>query len=81
MYEKGLNYQFSVEEKRRKKAVSTDFYPGEGYNPITNPIPIAYKNPNVLRAMGKRWSISEFLSIEYSVFLKIFIIIHCFLDK
>jgi hypothetical protein len=25
------------------------------YNPITNPIPFVYKNPNVLRMMAEMW--------------------------
>lgn len=54
VYGKGLESQVQINEQRRRKEVEDHFNPGENYNPITNPIPIRYKNPNVLRMLSQR---------------------------
>ncbi len=57
IYRQGLQAQYEKEQQersQRKRLFSEnkeEFNPR--YNPITNPIPFVYKNPNVLRMFGQ----------------------------
>ena len=54
IYGAGLESQVHLNEQRRKKVIEDHFKPGQAYNPITNPIPVVYKNPNVLRMLAQK---------------------------
>lgn len=54
IYGMGLESQVQQNELKRKKIVEDHFKPGQAYNPITNPIPVVYKNPNVLRMLAQK---------------------------
>ncbi len=50
----GLEVQRLAQEQRKKKEIAQHYKPGEAYNPITNPLPVVYKNPNVLRMLSQK---------------------------
>ena len=50
LYGAGLEVQYNREEEK-KKPVKEELPVIESYNPVTNPIPFVYKNPNVLRML------------------------------
>lgn len=52
MYGLGLGLQVNETEKKKKKEIDHHFINGPSYNPITNPIPIVYKNPNIKKMMA-----------------------------
>lgn len=53
LYSQGLSVQYQTEQSRRYSQERMALPSSNVYNPITNPIPFVYKNPNVLRMMAQ----------------------------
>lgn len=53
LYSQGLSVQLRKEQDRRYSQDRMAMGNSNVYNPITNPIPFVYKNPNVLRMMAQ----------------------------
>jgi hypothetical protein len=54
LYSQGLELQLRKEQEKRHAATQEkmSMVNTNVYNPITNPVPFVYKNPNVLRMMA-----------------------------
>ena len=54
LYSQGLELQLKKEQEKRHSATQEEMSTVNVnvYNPITNPLPFVYKNPNVLRMMA-----------------------------
>ena len=54
LYSQGLELQLKKEQEKRHSATQEKMSTVNVnvYNPITNPLPFVYKNPNVLRMMA-----------------------------
>lgn len=53
LYSQGLSVQLRKEQEKRYSTEKMPVSASNVYNPITNPIPFVYKNPNVLRMMAQ----------------------------